>query len=100
MAHSEVSAELVEVACGWTSWRTGPFNGSDQNESSNTAERTGWPLARRRMRLDGERITMNPEQCGGRPCNRGMRIRVTGGLELFVAGFSSGTKLQELPHFQ
>jgi uncharacterized protein (DUF433 family) len=22
------------------------------------------------------RITINPEQCGGRPCIRGMRIRV------------------------
>jgi len=32
-----------------------------------------------------ERITMNPEQCGGRPCIRGMRIRVTDVLELFAA---------------
>ena len=23
-----------------------------------------------------ERITINPDQCGGRPCIRGMRIRV------------------------
>ena len=29
------------------------------------------------------RITTNPEQCGGRPCIRGMRIRVTDVLELF-----------------
>ncbi|MFL6332979.1 MAG: DUF433 domain-containing protein, partial [Pyrinomonadaceae bacterium] len=29
-----------------------------------------------------KRITVNPEQCGGRPCIRGMRIRVTDVLDL------------------
>ena len=28
------------------------------------------------------RITIDPEQCGGRPCIRGMRIRVNDVLEL------------------
>src|SRR5579871_100347 len=35
------------------------------------------------------RITHNPQQCGGRPCIRGMRIRVSDVLDLFAAGLSS-----------
>ena len=31
------------------------------------------------------RITTNPRQCGGRPCIRGMRIRVANLLQLFAA---------------
>jgi len=33
-----------------------------------------------------ERITVNPLQCGGRPCIRGMRIRVSDVLDLLGAG--------------
>ena len=33
-----------------------------------------------------ERITFNPNQCGGRPCIRGMRIRVKDVLDLVAAG--------------
>ena len=47
-----------------------------------------------------ERITMNPKQCGGRPCIRGMRIRVTDALELFAAGLSAEQILQELPDLE
>ena len=32
------------------------------------------------------RITIRPEQCGGRPCLRGLRIRVTDILDLLAAG--------------
>lgn len=35
-----------------------------------------------------ERITFNPEQCGGKPCIRGMRIRVSDVLELLANGIS------------
>jgi uncharacterized protein (DUF433 family) len=34
------------------------------------------------------RITVRPEQCGGRPCIRGLRIRVKDVLELLAAGAS------------
>ena len=34
------------------------------------------------------RITHNPEQCGGKPCIRSMRIRVRDALELYAAGLS------------
>ncbi|MET0399305.1 MAG: DUF433 domain-containing protein [Longimicrobiaceae bacterium] len=46
------------------------------------------------------RITMNPEQCGGRPCIRGMRIRVTDVLDLLAAGLSAEQVLEELPDLE
>ena len=33
-----------------------------------------------------ERITFNPNQCGGRPCIRGMRVRVKDVLEMVSVG--------------
>jgi uncharacterized protein (DUF433 family) len=47
-----------------------------------------------------ERITRNPEQCGGRPCIRGMRIRVSDVLDLFAAGLSPAAVLEELPDLE
>ncbi len=44
-----------------------------------------------------DRITFNPEQCGGRPCIRGMRIRVTDVLDLLAAGLSFQEILDEMP---
>ncbi|MCL4714833.1 MAG: DUF433 domain-containing protein [Hyphomonadaceae bacterium] len=34
------------------------------------------------------RITINPAQCGGRPCIRGMRIRVQDVLEMLAGGMT------------
>ncbi|HWV30897.1 MAG TPA: DUF433 domain-containing protein [Dyadobacter sp.] len=34
------------------------------------------------------RITFNPKQCGGKPCIRNMRIRVTDVIELLAAGLT------------
>ena len=47
-----------------------------------------------------ERITINPEQCGGRPCIRGMRIRVIDVLELFASGLSAEQILEEMPDLE
>lgn len=47
-----------------------------------------------------ERITVDPEQCGGRPCIRGMRIRVSDVLDLFAAGLSSADILAEMPDLE
>jgi uncharacterized protein (DUF433 family) len=47
-----------------------------------------------------DRITVNPRQCGGRPCIRGMRIRVIDILELLVAGLSFEQILEELPDLE
>jgi uncharacterized protein (DUF433 family) len=45
-------------------------------------------------------ITTNPEQCGGRPCIRGMRIRVQDVLELLAAGLTREQVLAELPDLE
>jgi uncharacterized protein (DUF433 family) len=47
-----------------------------------------------------DRITVNPRQCGGRPCIRGMRIRVIDILELLAAGLSFEQVLEELPDLE
>ena len=47
-----------------------------------------------------DRITVNPRQCGGRPCIRGMRIRVIDILELLAAGEQIFKFLEELPDLE
>lgn len=47
-----------------------------------------------------KRITINPQQCGGRPCIRGMRIRVSDVLDLFAAGLSAEEILAEMPDLE
>jgi uncharacterized protein (DUF433 family) len=47
-----------------------------------------------------ERITVDPEQCGGRPCVRGMRIRVSDVVDLFAAGLTADEILQEMPDLE
>lgn len=47
-----------------------------------------------------ERITVDPEQCGGRPCIRGMRIRVTDVLDLLANGMTATQVLEELPDLE
>jgi uncharacterized protein (DUF433 family) len=47
-----------------------------------------------------ERITTNPQQCGGQPCIRGMRIRVADILELDAAGLSSDQILADYPDLE
>jgi uncharacterized protein (DUF433 family) len=46
------------------------------------------------------RITVNPKQCGGRPCIRGMRIRVSDVLDLFTAGLTAAEILAEMPDLE
>lgn len=47
-----------------------------------------------------EGITINPKQCGGRPCIRGMRIRVSDVLDLLAAGLSFEEILEEMPDLE
>ena len=47
-----------------------------------------------------DRITVNPQQCGGKPCIRGMRIRVADILELYAAGQSSEQILADFPDLE
>ena len=43
------------------------------------------------------RITMDPGICGGRPCIRGLRIRVSDVLDLLASGLSPQQVVEELP---
>jgi uncharacterized protein (DUF433 family) len=47
-----------------------------------------------------ERITTNLQQCGGKPCIRGMRIRVADILELYAAGLSGEQILADFPDLE
>ena len=46
------------------------------------------------------RITYNSKQCGGRPCIRGMRIRVTDILEMLAENVSSSEILADFPDLE
>jgi uncharacterized protein (DUF433 family) len=46
------------------------------------------------------RITVNPHICGGRPCIRGMRIRVVDILDLLASGLTQPDILNELPDLE
>ncbi len=47
-----------------------------------------------------DRITVDPEQCGGRPCIRGLRIRVADILGLLSAGASYAEILADYPFLE
>lgn len=46
------------------------------------------------------RITFDPAQCGGRPCIRGMRIRVTEIVELLSSGADFSEILRDYPYLE
>ena len=52
------------------------------------------------MSTGQQRITTNPRQCGGRPCIRGMRIRVTDVLDLLATGLGFDQILDEMPDLE
>ena len=47
-----------------------------------------------------QRITFNPEQCGGRPCIRGMRIRVKDVLDMLASGATEAEILESYPYLE
>jgi len=47
-----------------------------------------------------ERITIDPQKCGGRPCVRGMRIRLSDVLDLLASGLSPAQVVEELPDLE
>jgi len=47
-----------------------------------------------------DRITINPTQCGGRPCIRGMRIRVKDVLDMLAGGASEAEILEDYPDLE
>jgi uncharacterized protein (DUF433 family) len=46
------------------------------------------------------RITVNPGQCGGRPCIRGLRVRVKDVLDLLAAGATREEILADYPYLE
>jgi len=46
------------------------------------------------------RITVDPNQCGGRPCLRGLRVRVTDVLDFLAAGASRQEVLADYPYLE
>ena len=46
------------------------------------------------------RITFNAARCGGRPCIRGMRMRVSDILEMLADGVSQETILRDFPDLE
>jgi uncharacterized protein (DUF433 family) len=47
-----------------------------------------------------DRVTVDSEQCGGRPCIRGMRICVSDVLDLLANGLSLKEIIQEMPDLE
>jgi uncharacterized protein (DUF433 family) len=47
-----------------------------------------------------DRISINAEQCGGRPCIRGMRIRVKDILEMLASEMTPADILAEFPDLE
>ncbi|MCC5841928.1 MAG: DUF433 domain-containing protein [Opitutales bacterium] len=47
-----------------------------------------------------ERITVEPGKCGGRPCIRGYRLRVSDVLSLIAAGATHEEILQDYPFLE
>jgi len=47
-----------------------------------------------------DRITVDPDKCGGRPCLRGMRIRVQDVLEMLATGASQAEVLEDYPYLE
>lgn len=47
-----------------------------------------------------DRITIEPGKCGGRPCIRGMRIRVNDILEMLGEGVSMEEMLADFPDLE
>ena len=46
------------------------------------------------------RITIDPAVCGGRPCIRGLRIRVKDVLDLLATGASHDEILEDYPYLE
>ncbi|MGD2083775.1 MAG: DUF433 domain-containing protein [Chromatiales bacterium] len=47
-----------------------------------------------------DRISVDPEVCGGRPCIRGMRLRVSDVLQMLAAGVPRDEILADYPYLE
>lgn len=58
------------------------------------------PLIGKAMADKISRITTDPDICGGRPCIRNMRIRVSDILDLLAAGETRAAILADYPYLE
>lgn len=49
---------------------------------------------------DEPRITTDPTVCGGRPCVRGLRVRVADVLDMLAGGMSVEQILRDFPYLE
>lgn len=54
----------------------------------------------RRSMSQVQRITFSPDQCGGGPCIRGMRIRVKDVLDMLASGATEAEILECYPYLE
>ena len=47
-----------------------------------------------------ERVTFNPKQCGGKPCIRGLRVRVKDILDMLSAGMTESEILEDFEYLE
>lgn len=47
-----------------------------------------------------DRITLEPGKCGGKPCIRGLRVRVQDVLEMLAGGMSAVEIIADLPYLE
>ncbi|MBY0312508.1 MAG: DUF433 domain-containing protein [Phycisphaerales bacterium] len=46
------------------------------------------------------RITVEPGKCGGRPCIRGLRVRVIDVLQMLASGMTARQIVRQLPYLE
>jgi uncharacterized protein (DUF433 family) len=47
-----------------------------------------------------DRITFDPGQCGGRPCIRHLRVRVSDVLDMLASGMSTADIIADYPYLE
>ena len=50
--------------------------------------------------MESDRITVDPNTCGGRPCIRGLRMRVKDILEMLAGGSSREEIIRDYPYLE
>jgi uncharacterized protein (DUF433 family) len=81
--------QLIDATASFRHLRSRPKCYTDKNRNDCPAQEA--PMS------ETHRITVDPGQCGGRPCLRGLRIRVKDVLDLLAAGASREEILADYP---
>jgi uncharacterized protein (DUF433 family) len=72
-----------------------------QGASMGFAEATGlWYIFKMAMTYLSERVTVDPDVCFGKPCIRGMRLRVSDILDLLEGGADEAEVLETYPDLE